>query len=153
MKAGHIRKVFILFVFFGFFAGVLVEAQASKADPNNSKQVERGKLVYKRFCALCHGVNLEGQPNWRVRNAEGKLPAPPHDESGHTWHHADELLFGITKYGLVPPYGPKDYKNDMPAWEGTLSDNDIWAVLAYIKSRWPKELQEAQENMNKQSLK
>ena len=27
------------------------------------------------------------------------LPAPPHNETGHTWHHPDEMLFAITKYG------------------------------------------------------
>jgi len=136
-----------------FFLGTTVEVQASKADPDNAQQVERGKLVYKKFCSLCHGANLEGQPNWRVRDKEGKLPAPPHDSSGHTWHHADELLFGMTKYGLVPPYAPKNYKTDMPGWEGTLSDDDIWAVIAFIKSKWPEELRQVQQETSLRSLK
>ena len=144
---------FLVFIALCFLLGTTVESQASKADPGNAQQVKRGKLVYKKFCSLCHGANLEGQPNWRVRNEEGKLPAPPHDSSGHTWHHADELLFGMTKYGLVPPYAPKNYKNDMPAWEGTLNDEDIWAVIAFIKSKWPEELRQAQEETNLRSLK
>ena len=147
-----IRKSFLIFIVLCSFLGVLQETYASKADARNAQQVERGKLVYKKFCSLCHGANLEGQPNWRVRDKEGKLPAPPHDSSGHTWHHADELLFGMTKYGLVPPYAPKDYKNNMPAWEGTLSDEDIWAVIAYIKSKWPEELRQAQEETNRGSF-
>lgn len=122
-----------------------VQAQKTNADPNNKQQVSRGALVYKKFCSLCHGANLEGDPNWRIRNDNGKLPAPPHDETGHTWHHADELLFGIIKFGLIPPYGPANYKTDMPAWGSTLSDEDIWAVLAYIKRQWPAETREAQE--------
>jgi hypothetical protein len=77
-----------------------------------------------------------GQPDWRSRPPNGKLPAPPHDESGHTWHHTDQLLFDITKHGLVWPYTPKDYQSDMPAFDGTLADDEIWAVLAYIKSHW-----------------
>ncbi|WP_455199553.1 c-type cytochrome [Kaarinaea lacus] len=149
MEKGGRRNYFFGLLVACLTPGVMTTAYASKADPDNEQQVKRGKLVYKKFCSLCHGVNLEGQPNWRVRNAEGKLPAPPHDESGHTWHHADELLFGITKYGLVPPYGPKNYKNDMPAWKDTLSDDDIWAVLAYIKSQWPEELRQAQEETNR----
>jgi mono/diheme cytochrome c family protein len=131
----------------------LAQEPGLKADPSDSKQVQRGQLVYRRFCALCHGANLEGQPDWRTRKPDGKLPAPPHDETGHTWHHPDELLFGITKHGLVPPYAPTDYKSDMPAWGGTLKDEDIWAVLAYIKSRWPAEIRERQAQINREALR
>jgi mono/diheme cytochrome c family protein len=95
-----------------------------------------GKRLYDLHCASCHGLKLEGQPNWQKRMASRKLPAPPHDESGHTWHHPDEVLFGITKHGLVPPYAPPGYPSDMPAFAGTLSDAEINAVLAYIKSHW-----------------
>lgn len=124
---------------------------AMTADPHDQKQVERGQRVYKRFCARCHGVNLEGQANWRIRKPDGKLPAPPHDETGHTWHHPDDVLFGIVKYGLVPPYAPENYRSDMPAWGSTLSDDDILAVLAYIKSRWPTETRKIQEDINAQA--
>lgn len=64
------------------------------------------------------------------------MPAPPHDESGHTWHHADRDLFTITKHGLgaiVP-----GYESDMPAFAEVLSDADIKAVLAFIKTSWPE---------------
>ena len=120
-----------------------------RADPTNSKQVERGQKIYMRFCSLCHGRKLEGQPEWHKPKPDGKMPAPPHDETGHTWHHADIVLFNITKYGLVPPHAPEGYQSDMPAWGETLKDEDIWAVLAFIKSLWPKENLEFQENVNK----
>jgi len=129
----------------------LAQQPGLKADPDNEKQVKRGQLVYKRFCSLCHGKNLEGQPNWRKRKPDGKLPAPPHDETGHTWHHPDDLLFGIIKQGLVPPYAPANYKSDMPAWGGTLKDEDIWAVLAFIKNRWPAETRKIQAEINQES--
>ena len=129
----------------------IADENISKANPNDKTQVSRGKVVYDRFCSLCHGKDLKGQPNWRKRNKNGRLPAPPHDSSGHTWHHDDALLFGMTKYGIVPPYGPKGYESDMPAWKDTLSDADIWASLAYIKSRWPEELQQAQDRRNQAS--
>jgi len=125
---------------------------AAHAENTKNNQLKRGELVYKRFCSLCHGANLEGQKNWRIRKPDGKLPAPPHDETGHTWHHADELLFGITKLGMIPPYAPPDYKSDMPAWGDTLSDDDIWAVLAYIKSRWPEETRKIQADINNEAL-
>jgi mono/diheme cytochrome c family protein len=78
------------------------------------------------------------------------MPAPPHDDSGHTWHHPDEILFGITKLGVRPPYGPPSYESDMPAFGGTLTDRQIWDVLAYIKSRWSARAQQAQLQIQKQ---
>lgn len=122
-----------------------------KADPADKKQVQRGQLIYRRFCSLCHGANLQGQPNWNKRKPDGKLPAPPHDAAGHTWHHPDEVLFGTIKYGMVPPYAPNQYKSDMPAWGTTLDDKDIWAVLAFIKSRWPEDKRKIQSEINRDS--
>jgi mono/diheme cytochrome c family protein len=107
-----------------------------RADPRDKPTVALGAKVYAQHCAVCHGAKLEGQPNWRSRLPNGRMPAPPHDESGHTWHHTDRVLFGITKNGLVPPYAPKGYESDMPAFAGQLSDAEIWAVLAYIQSHW-----------------
>lgn len=126
---------------------------AEKADLTRNLNIIRGKVVSDKFCSLCHGKNLEGQPNWRQRKDDGKLPAPPLNGTGHTWHHADKLLFGIIKEGVVPPYGPPNYKTDMPAWGTTLSDEDIWAVIAYIKSRWPAEAQKIQKEINEESFK
>lgn len=107
-----------------------------RADPRDAARVALGEKVYAQHCAPCHGAHLEGQPNWRRRLPNGRLPAPPHDESGHTWHHPDSLLFGIVKNGLVPPYAPQGYESDMPAFASQLSDDQIWAVLAFIKSHW-----------------
>ena len=95
-----------------------------------------GARLYALHCAACHGGKLEGQPNWRQRLSNGRMPAPPHDESGHTWHHADDVLFGITKLGLGPPYAPPGYESDMPAFAGKLTDDEIRGVLAYIASHW-----------------
>ena len=59
---------------------------------------------------------------------------------GHTWHHPDEVLFGITKQGIAA-FAPPGYESDMPAFGGVLTDEEIWAVLAYLKSSWPPEIQ------------
>jgi mono/diheme cytochrome c family protein len=121
----------------------------SRADPGDAAHVALGERVYAQHCASCHGAKLEGQPNWRSRLPNGRLPAPPHDETGHTWHHADALLFAITKQGVVPPYAPAGYESDMPAFGQTLSDDEIWAVLAFIKSRWTApEVREARAQMS-----
>jgi mono/diheme cytochrome c family protein len=118
-----------------------------RADPNDPAQVTLGRAVYEKHCASCHGANLEGQPEWRVRKPDGRLPAPPHDADGHTWHHADEQLFGITKRG-IQTYAPAGYESDMPAYDSVLTDSEIWATLAFIKSRWPDEIRKRQERLN-----
>ncbi len=119
------------------------------ANPRDAAKVRLGAAVYAQHCAACHGAKLEGQPSWRVRLSNGRLPAPPHDDSGHTWHHPDFMLFAITKNGLVPPYAPRDYESDMPAFRGKLSDDEIWAVLAYIKSHWTNEVLPARAEMTR----
>ena len=128
-------------------AAALGTALAQKADPADAGQVARGKQVYMDHCAACHGAALEGQPNWRQRGPDGKLPAPPHDASGHTWHHSDAQLFDITKRGTAALAGA-GYATDMREFGSLLSDEEIWAVLAYIKSTWPPEIRARQERMN-----
>ena len=114
--------------------------------------VAQGRAIYQARCATCHGAQLEGQPNWRERDASGRLLAPPHNASGHTWHHPDDVLFKITKYGVAKTINQKDYNSAMPAFEGTLSDAEIVAVLSWIKSQWPPKYRKAQEEVNRAAL-
>ncbi len=106
-------------------------------------QLTLGRGLYGEHCAACHGVDLEGEPNWRQRKPDGLLPAPPHDQTGHTWHHPDRQLFEITKRGTAALLGA-DYRTAMGAFGEVLSDDEIWAVLAYIKSRWPETIRDRQ---------
>jgi S-disulfanyl-L-cysteine oxidoreductase SoxD len=120
-------------------------------DPSDQALVARGKPIYATHCAACHGAGMEGQPNWRVRRPDGRLPAPPHDATGHTWHHPDTVLVDIVRHGLVPGRtAPEGYESDMPAYERVLSDADVLAVLAYIKSGWPAHALEAQKEVSLQ---
>lgn len=119
-------------------------------DPADAALVARGKSVYATHCATCHGAALEGQPEWRKRLPNGRLPAPPHDGSGHTWHHADTVLVDIVKNGLVPGRtAPDGYQSDMPAYAQVLSDADVSAVLAYIKSTWPPDALAMQKELTR----
>lgn len=115
---------------------------ARRAGSAGAQQLALGQQVYAANCASCHGANLEGQPNWQQALPTGGRPAPPHDETGHTWHHNDESLFTTVKYGGQAT-APAGYKSNMPAF-GNLSDQEILAVLAFIKSSWPPEIQAAQ---------
>lgn len=117
------------------------------ADPDNKELVARGQKVYAEVCASCHGGNLEGQPEWRTKTPEGVLPAPPHDETGHTWHHPDALLFAISKEG-GDKNAPEGFVSAMPGFGDVLTDDEIWASLAYIKSRWPEEIKKRHAQMS-----
>jgi mono/diheme cytochrome c family protein len=122
---------------------------ALSADATNAALVAEGRAVYAARCSSCHGNELEGQANWRERMQNGRLPAPPHDASGHTWHHSDRQLFEITRKGVagVAP----GYESDMLAFKDVLSDRQIWAVLAFIKSSWPEDIRERQQRLNRKA--
>ena len=121
--------------------------------PDDARLLAIGEKVYVSHCAACHGAQLEGQPEWRTRGADGRLPAPPHDASGHTWHHADEVLFNITKQGVAVVAKMPDYQSAMPVYQGVLSDEQIVAVLSWIKSRWPPSARERQDLINAEHRK
>ena len=102
-----------------------------------------GKALYQENCASCHGSNLEGQADWKIRLPNGRLPAPPHDESGHTWHHPDRVLVEIVNRGTAAIVGG-GYESDMPGFGDVLSDEEVIAILDYIKGTWPTRARDAQ---------
>ena len=110
----------------------------------SSDDLALGKIVYAENCASCHGENLEGQENWKEQNEDGTFKAPPHDEDGHTWHHNDEYLLDRIRYGVQELDPSMQAQSNMPAYSETLSDEEIDAVLGYIKSTWPTSIQELQ---------
>lgn len=99
-------------------------------------QVVRGRQVYAAQCASCHGANLEGQPRWWEPGADGMLPAPPHDSTGHTWQHSDRELTELVAHG-VAGFAPPGYRSAMPAFADRLDPAGIADVIAYIRSTWP----------------
>lgn len=138
----------VVIVAIGLVAGAIWwrSGNSPRIDPGDAQQVASGEVVYRAHCASCHGANLEGQPDWRNRLPSGRLPAPPHDASGHTWHHPDEVLVQIVRDGPAF-YAPLGVETDMPAFKSVLSEAEIAAVMAYIKSKWPPEIRARQARM------
>jgi len=131
------------------FLAFRTEAEAGVVIPyRDGEAVARGAEIYVQACASCHGAALEGAPDWRMPDADGYLPAPPHDATGHTWHHADAVLFAITKYGSEAVIG-QGYRSRMIGFGDSLSDEEILATLAYIKSTWPPEIIEIHNRINR----
>lgn len=109
--------------------------------------VTEGSAIYASQCASCHGADLSGQANWTEPDQYGYMPAPPHDETGHTWHHPDDLLVRITTLGTEAVVG-NGYKSYMPGFGDMLSEDEVLAVLAYIKSTWPDAVIEQHNQIN-----
>lgn len=109
---------------------------------------DAGRVLYAQRCASCHGLKLEGQADWKRRLPSGRLPAPPHDASGHTWHHPDEVLLRITREGLAAVVG-NGYESDMPGFSAVLTDQEIRDVIGYIKNTWPERERIYQEQINR----
>ena len=116
---------------------------AAEASP---EELALGQELYAVHCAACHGADLEGEPNWRRFNEDGTLPAPPHDDTGHTWHHPDSVLFRIVKDG-GQSVASGSFISAMPAFGESMSDDEIWAVLDFIKSRWSERSRTHQEKV------
>ena len=119
---------------------VIINGTAVPPVPTLAPETVRlGETIYTAHCAECHGATLEGASNWKQTDADGALPPPPHDSSGHTWHHADSLLLDIITNGGDPAYNSK-----MPAFKAKLAEDEMIAVLDFIKSKWGQDEREFQ---------
>lgn len=131
-------------VLFGFIViGQFNSVRGIKSASN--EELALGKQVYAQNCATCHGPQGEGQyPAAPYKpDKSGLIAAPPHDSTGHTWHHPDGVLLNITRNGLmVQGFQP------MPAFGEKLAENEIQAVLAFIKSWWKQEQLEWQATVS-----
>ena len=90
----------------------------------------RGAALYQRECAACHGINGEGQKDWKIARPDGSFPAPPHDSSGHTWHHPDSELLEIMREGGII------YMSDsqMPGFGDSMSEEELHDILVFLKT-------------------
>jgi len=127
------------------WAGLIGSAAVAQegAPPANHERVEVGEQVYQRHCAACHGPEGEGAPNWQTRNEQGELPPPPHGPTGHTWRHADAVLYRMISKGWRDPFN-KTSRLTMPAYEGILTKEEIEAVIAFLKTLWTPEQRQFQ---------
>ena len=102
------RNALILIAAVGLAAAILIlwrGSAATEAAVQDQAVIALGQRLYAENCATCQGADLEGQPDWQTPLANGRYPAPPHDETGHTWHHADALLERIIRDGTAAVVG------------------------------------------------
>ncbi len=96
-----------------------------------AEMVAEGEVLYQQYCAECHGVDLKGLPTWKEPLADGSLPPPPQDDTGHTWHHPDRQLIEIIQNG-----GNVAFNSKMPAFGDKLTEGQIVSILEFFKSKW-----------------
>ncbi len=146
------KPTLLLAIIIGVFVSAIViidqtNRQTVRTPAMSVPLEERGKILYDARCAVCHGGNLEGQPNWQQARSDGSYPAPPHDETGHTWHHSDQYFIEVTLYGGAAVTGVPT--NAMPGFAGSLNETDAQAILAYIKTYWSDDIRAKQESLNR----
>ncbi len=119
---------------------VIINGTAVPSLPTlDGNAVSQGAALYQQSCAVCHGLELQGAPNWKTPLPDGSFPPPPHDDSGHTWHHPDFLLLQIMTDG-----GKKVYDGTMPAFGEQLTPDELRAILEFLKSNWNTDAREFQ---------
>lgn len=125
-------------------------ARGGQYPPAQPQALEAGSRVYQVQCASCHGSRGEGAPNWQQPDGKGEMPAPPHNRQGHTWKHADGMLYRIVKDGWRDPFN-KTQRQTMPAFGQTLSPAEIRAVIDYLKTWWTPEQRSFQEEESRRA--
>lgn len=148
------RKVVTWIIVLVGLTACTTESDVERFIATNPEVYELGQQVYAQNCASCHGNNGEGQfPDAPMQPDDtGRLGAPPHDDTGHTWHHDDDLLYQIVAEGGM---GMPERFYPMPAFGDQLTEAEIEAVLFYIKTFWTGEQrqhqQQATDNVRRQS--
>jgi S-disulfanyl-L-cysteine oxidoreductase SoxD len=137
----HVNSLGIVSVVMAIGMGLTVAACGARELSADSEVLATGEALYEQHCAACHGANLEGQPNWKVPDSNGVYPAPPHNRDGHTWYHPDSVLLEIIAQGGTMP------KTAMPAFGDKLNQDEMEAILVYIKSFWGSEELEFQREV------
>lgn len=114
------------------------------------QRIAAGHSIYERACASCHGAHAEGAPHWNEPDANGEMPPPPHDASGHTWKHSDAMLFRLVQQGWRDPFN-KTQRLTMPAFKGQLSREQTIAVIDYLKTLWKPEQRQFQSEESRKA--
>lgn len=89
--------------------------------PPTEASLAQGEQIYATHCATCHGEEFDGSGP----GAAG-LPAAVANLVLHFPQHSDGQHFAVISNGR-PASG-------MPAWEGTLADEEIWNVINYLRA-------------------
>ncbi len=118
---------------------------APQPNPRNFASVMSGAKLYQNNCSTCHGPTGQGDANWRTPGPDGKFRPPPLNGSGHMWHHPLPVLLSTIRDGSIAQGG------SMPAWKEKLSETEMVDIIAWLQSKWPKEVLEQWRQMDQRA--
>jgi len=131
-------------------AGINIALEKQKdqsSTENNFADFSEAKTLYQQNCSHCHGIYMQGAKNWlSEKDNDGMNLPPPLNGTGHTWHHSEDLLFNIIKYGGY--YYDEKYEGKMLGFENNLSDDEIYSIISYIYNSWPNEIKSEWSKLN-----
>lgn len=90
--------------------------------PDTPQAIADGKVAFSHYCAACHGN--DGQ-NTGVPFADRMSPPVPLLSSAEVQSYTDGQLKWIIDFGIRP--------SGMPASKGTLSDDEIWSIVTFLR--------------------
>jgi mono/diheme cytochrome c family protein len=95
-----------------------------------------GAKEYEEHCAFCHGGAKS-----KISPMRDKFNPPAPQLVNRIPHDDEAWLFWITKHGVR--------MTGMPAWDGVMSDEEMWKVVAFIKQsgQLPPETQAAWQQL------
>jgi mono/diheme cytochrome c family protein len=146
MSKKHIFSLFILLL----LSSLLVAACSSGATPEDNhtdeehieppvefssltnrfagdhEAAEAGAEIYEVNCASCHGPEGEGNGP----TAEALDPKPASLADAHLMEDMSDgaLFWRVSEGGMMEPFN-----SAMPAWKETLSEEEIWQVITFIR--------------------
>jgi putative copper export protein/mono/diheme cytochrome c family protein len=120
---------------FGFACPGLVSLLTIEAYPTTfvtsptefaDSSITHGAALFAANCAICHGTDGRGDGP-----AAKSLSVPPADLTApHFWAHTEGDLFWYITHGMAGPIGAPD----MPAFDRTLSTDERWALVDFLKA-------------------
>jgi cytochrome c553 len=90
--------------------------------PFNAENLAAGKEAFGHYCIACHG--LDGQ-NTGIPFADRMSPPLPSLASAEVQSYTDGQLKWVIDNGIAP--------SGMPASKGTLSDDEIWSIVHFLR--------------------
>ena len=83
--------------------------------------IRTGLIEYYEMCVVCHGA-----PGVKISATGQGLNPPPPELAGEAGHEDPGELFWVTKNGIK--------MTGMPAFGVTHSDEELWAIVAFMKT-------------------
>lgn len=108
--------------------------------PISTESLLQGVRLYQENCAICHGPEAQGHPDWQNPSVTA---APPLNGTGNDWKRRKQEMIAVIKNGAKRNGEPV-----MPAWKGRLTDREIEDIISWYQALWPPEVYERWRKVN-----